>query len=99
MPMIVAVTSPELAYMRLHGRNAESWTKGRTVAERFDYAYAEDELRELVEPAIDMAERAKEVAVVFNNNARDYALRNAREYEKMLVAARAALEREAAPGS
>jgi uncharacterized protein YecE (DUF72 family) len=83
--------------MRLHGRNAETWTKGRTVAERFDYVYAEEELRELVEPAIELAEQAKEVAVVFNNNARDYALRNAKAYDEMVSAARDALAREGSP--
>jgi uncharacterized protein YecE (DUF72 family) len=31
-----------------------------------------------------MAERAQEVAVVFNNNARDYALRNAADFREQL---------------
>ncbi len=93
MPRVVEVTSPALAYLRLHGRNAETWTKGRTVAERFDYVYDDDELRELVAPAIEMAERAKEVAVVFNNNARDYALRNASRFAELVGAARDALGR------
>lgn len=91
MPMVVEVTSPALAYLRLHGRNADTWTTGRTVAERFDYVYEEPELEELVTPAIEMAEKAREVAVVFNNNARDYALRNAKAYEELVAAARAAL--------
>jgi uncharacterized protein YecE (DUF72 family) len=84
MPPIVEVTSPALAYLRLHGRNVEAWTKGRTVAERFDYAYTDDEMEEWLNPVLDMAERAQEVAVVFNNNASDYALRNATRFTELL---------------
>ena len=54
------------------------------VAERFDYVYSEDELREWLDPVLDMAERAQEVAVVFNNNARDHALRNAKQFRVLL---------------
>jgi uncharacterized protein YecE (DUF72 family) len=88
MPPIVEVTSPALAYLRLHGRNAAAWTTGRTVAERFDYAYSDQEMEEWVGPVLDMAERAQEVAVVFNNNARDYALRNAQRFGELLSAAK-----------
>jgi uncharacterized protein YecE (DUF72 family) len=86
MPPIVEVTSPALAYLRLHGRNVEAWTKGKTVAERFDHAYTDDEMEEWLDPVLDMAERAQEVAVVFNNNARDYALRNATRFGELLSA-------------
>ena len=90
MPRIVEVTSPRLAYVRMHGRNAEMWTKGRTVAERFDYDYTDGELEEWVAPVLDMAEMAQEVAVVMNNNARDYALQAADRFADILSRARAA---------
>ncbi len=67
MPPIVEVTTPALAYLRLHGRNAATWNTGRTVAERFDHVYSDEEMEEWVAPVLDMAERAQEVAVVFNN--------------------------------
>ncbi len=92
MPRIVAVTSPHLAYLRMHGRNADAWTKGRTVAERFDYDYSDDELEEWIEPVIAMAEAAQEVAVVMNNNARDYALQAAARFADLLARARAAFD-------
>ena len=39
-PPVVAVTSPDLAVMRFHGRNADNWEKkGITPAERFRYLY------------------------------------------------------------
>ena len=85
MPPIVEVTSGALAYVRMHGRNGAGWTKGRTVAERFDYDYPTAELEEWVGPVLDMAERAKEVAVVMNNNAKDYALQAAERFAKLIA--------------
>lgn len=84
MPRIVEVTSPGLAYLRMHGRNATMWTRGRTVAERFDYDYPTEELQEWVEPVLDMAEQAQEVAVVMNNNAKDYALQAAGRFQELI---------------
>ena len=84
MPPIVEVTSPDLAYLRLHGRNANTWQGSRTVAERFDWQYSDDELAEWIGPVVDMAERAQEVAVVFNNNHGDFALRSASRFDEML---------------
>jgi uncharacterized protein YecE (DUF72 family) len=84
MPPVVEVTSPALAYVRMHGRNATAWTRGRTVAERFDYEYADRELEEWVDPVLAMAERAQEVAVVMNNNARDYALQAASRFSELI---------------
>jgi uncharacterized protein YecE (DUF72 family) len=89
MPPVVEVTSPALAYVRMHGRNATAWTRGRTVAERFDYEYADQELEEWVDPVLDMAERAQEVAVVMNNNARDYALQAASRFTELIALHRA----------
>lgn len=86
MPPIVEVTCPELAYLRLHGRNAATWQGSRTVAERFDWQYSDEELTEWLGPVIGMAERAQEVAVVFNNNHGDFALRSATRFGQMLDA-------------
>ena len=86
MPPIVEVICPELAYLRLHGRNAATWQGSRTVAERFDWQYSDEELEEWLEPVIGMAERAREVAVVFNNNHGDFALRSATRFGQMLGA-------------
>lgn len=84
LPTLVAATTDALAYFRFHGRNAATWTTGRTVAERFDYVYAEEELRELLGPVGELADEVAEVAVVFNNNAADYALRNAARFRELL---------------
>jgi uncharacterized protein YecE (DUF72 family) len=65
---LVAVTSP-MAYVRFHGRNASTWNKrGGSAAERFDYLYDDDELREWVEPLRELAEHAEQAYAFFNNN-------------------------------
>jgi uncharacterized protein YecE (DUF72 family) len=68
MPTVDAVTRPEVAYLRAHGRNLEGYLHGRSVAERFAYRYEDDELRELGERAEHLAEEAAEVRMMFNNN-------------------------------
>jgi uncharacterized protein YecE (DUF72 family) len=69
LPTVVAATSPT-AYVRFHGRNVSTWNKrGGSAAERFDYLYSEDELREWVAPLRELAEHAKQAYAFFNNNA------------------------------
>ena len=67
---VLALTSPT-AYIRFHGRNAETWNKRvRSAAERFDYLYSEEELRGWVEPLQELSGRSEKVYVMFNNNGR-----------------------------
>ena len=50
-PTVLALTSPT-AYVRFHGRNAETWNKrGGSASERFDYLYSDEELRGVGRPA------------------------------------------------
>jgi uncharacterized protein YecE (DUF72 family) len=67
------VTDLQLAYLRLHGRNAEGYLHGKTVAERFYYDYSDDEIEDLAERAKKLARKADKVHVIFNNNALDFA--------------------------
>lgn len=73
MPRVDAVTSPQIAYLRMHGRNAEGYLKGKSVAERFDWDYADDELQALAERARALAEDTGQVRMMFNNNRDDLA--------------------------
>src|SRR5919199_5060265 len=68
MPPVDAVTRDDLAYLRAHGRNAEGYLHGKTVAERFGWEYSDEELEEIAGRARTMAEQAGEVHVLFNNN-------------------------------
>src|SRR3954447_6815065 len=73
LPTLVATTS-ETAYVRFHGRNAQTWNKRTgSAAERFDYLYSDDELREWVGTLGELAEKAKTVYAMFNNNGRSSA--------------------------
>jgi uncharacterized protein YecE (DUF72 family) len=88
MPHVTAVTAP-IAVMRLHGRNAEGWLRQLrgeepAVREKYDYLYQEPELAALVPELSAMAEESEEVFVSFNNNNRDYPVRNALMLKRLL---------------
>ena len=88
MPHVTAVTAP-IAVMRLHGRNAEGWLRQLrgeepAVREKYDYLYQEPELAALVPELAAMAEESEEVFVSFNNNNRDYPVRNALMLKRLL---------------
>ncbi|MGI8607139.1 MAG: DUF72 domain-containing protein [Gaiellaceae bacterium] len=70
VPTVVALTSPT-AYVRFHGRNASTWNaRGKSAAERFNYLYSEDELREWSGPLGMVAGEAEQAFAFFNNNGR-----------------------------
>ena len=81
---IDGITNRDVAYLRLHGRNAEGYLTGRTVAARFNYNYRDDEVDDVAERSWQLAREADEVHVVFNNNALDYAPRAAIRLRKAL---------------
>jgi uncharacterized protein YecE (DUF72 family) len=65
---LVAATTP-VAYVRFHGRNASTWNaRGGSAAQRFDYLYGEEELREWVPSLRELAGQAEEAYAFFNNN-------------------------------
>jgi len=69
VPATVIAATTTLAYLRFHGRNAATWNKrGGGAAERFDHLYAEEELREWVEPLRELASQSEEAYAFFNNN-------------------------------
>jgi uncharacterized protein YecE (DUF72 family) len=78
------VTNPNVAYLRLHGRNAKAYITGKTVAARFDYDYNEKEIADVAERSRKLAKEARELHVIFNNNNLDYAPRAAIRLRKAL---------------
>jgi uncharacterized protein YecE (DUF72 family) len=84
LPPIDAVTRRDVAYLRMHGRNTEGYLKGKSVAERFGWVYSEDELRELVGRAQNLAEDAGQVHVAFNNNRSSDAPDSARRFRELI---------------
>ncbi len=67
------ITNPEIAYLRLHGRDPHAYMTGKTVAARFNYDYNDDEIEEVAARAKRLTKEGARVHVVFNNNAQDYA--------------------------
>jgi uncharacterized protein YecE (DUF72 family) len=79
-----AVTNPKTAYLRLHGRNSKAYVTGKTVAARFDYDYNDKEVAEIADRSNKLAQEARELHVIFNNNNLDYAPRAALRLRKAL---------------
>jgi uncharacterized protein YecE (DUF72 family) len=85
IPPIVAVTSPDLALIRFHGRRTETWeARGIPTVERFRYLYDRGELEEWAPRIRDSATRARQTHVLMNNCYANYGATNAREIAKLL---------------
>jgi len=54
-------------YMRLHGRNVETWWRHEKSEDRYDYLYSADELKEFSETA-DAARRLVKKLYLYTNN-------------------------------
>ncbi|MGF6852397.1 uncharacterized protein YecE (DUF72 family) [Paraburkholderia sp. CI3] len=81
-------TSPELSIVRLHGRNAETWSGVESAAYRFNQEYSEDDLRALAPEIEAVAKNVGRTHVLFNNCYRDVAQRNAGMMMRLLNAER-----------
>jgi len=87
VPALEAVTSPELAVVRFHGRRAETWeATGIPVVERFRYLYSREELAEWLPRIKAAAEETREMHVLMNNCYANYGSTNAQELAAMLEA-------------
>jgi uncharacterized protein YecE (DUF72 family) len=87
VPPLAAVTAGALAIVRFHGRRAEFWEgKVATVSERFRYLYDAQQLEEWLPRIAELAERAKEIHLVFNNCYANYGTTNALEMGRLLRA-------------
>ena len=80
----------DLAYIRLHGRNADAWyavlkdSDGDTGSARYRYDYSADELSQFV-PVINEAMNAgKKVHVYFNNHPCGFGAKNAQLLKSMV---------------
>jgi uncharacterized protein YecE (DUF72 family) len=88
IPRVVTVTAPT-AVLRLHGRHTEGWLRQLrgeepTVREKYDYLYSEAELQALLPEIEALAQEAEDVFISFNNNNRDYPVRNALMLKRLL---------------
>jgi uncharacterized protein YecE (DUF72 family) len=85
VPLVVAATSPRLALVRFHGRNATTWeARDVSPAERFRYLYDRDELAEWAPRIAQAASRSEETHVLMNNCYANYGAVNARQMARLL---------------
>lgn len=84
VPPITEVTA-DAALVRFHGRNKAAWEKsGNSAADRFNYLYSEDELKEWLPRVHELAAKARQLHVLFNNCYGDKAVGNAKQMASML---------------
>jgi uncharacterized protein YecE (DUF72 family) len=88
IPRVTTATAPK-AVFRLHGRNAEGWLRQLrgeepTVREKYDYLYSEGELRALLPEIEAVSGETEDVFISFNNNNRDYPVKNALMMKRLL---------------
>jgi uncharacterized protein YecE (DUF72 family) len=90
VPAVWEVTSPQLAVVRMHGRNHETWNrKGlKAASDRFNYDYTEKELGEIATQVSELAKAVPLVHAVMNNNHEDQGQRNAKTLTTLLKAAK-----------
>ena len=91
VPALWEATQPQVALLRLHGRNTESWNvSGPTTAasDRFNYDYSDAELAGIAAPLRELAAQVAACHVVFNNNHEDQGQRNAATLMRLLDALR-----------
>ena len=91
------VATADIAYVRLHGRNRQTWfQRAESAAQRFNYLYSDAELRECaaavhaLRPVAQSAAGARAVYVIFNNCYADYGVRNALIMKQLLGTSSAA---------
>jgi len=88
IPRVTTATA-STAVFRLHGRNAEGWLRQLrgeepTVREKYDYLYSEGELRTLLPEIEAVSGETEDVFISFNNNNRDYPVKNALMMKRLL---------------
>lgn len=80
-----ANATPELSYVRFHGRNYRDWFReGAGRDDRYNYLYTEEELRPWQERIREMEGKSKEVYVIYNNHFQGKALVNALQMQKAM---------------
>ena len=75
----------QIAYIRLHGRNAEAWysdDSGNNSSARYDYEYSEEEISKFVPIIHTATKEGKKVQVFFNNHPRGNGAKNAKQLQE-----------------
>ena len=82
-PPMMDVHTSKTAYIRLHGRNGESWW-GSDAASRYEYHYSTKELEAISSRIKSIGDESEKVLVYFNNHRHGWAVDGAKELKKLL---------------
>ena len=83
-PRLARVTSPDLFYLRFHGRNARGWNSG-SMQQQFNYHYSHTELARWADIIrTQLLPHARQGALFFNNHVRGQAPANALHLAELL---------------
>jgi uncharacterized protein YecE (DUF72 family) len=84
LPSSRVEATANIGYVRFHGQNAPKWEGAASRDERYDYEYVEEELREWVEPIINLTKYVEQTYVYFNNHYRAKAAKNAQMLQELI---------------
>jgi uncharacterized protein YecE (DUF72 family) len=71
--------------VRFFGRKADTWEqRGVSTAERFDWLYSDEELREWLPRIERLASQAEEVHLMFNTKVGDQGVQNAARLQGLM---------------
>jgi uncharacterized protein YecE (DUF72 family) len=88
VPLVPAVTTPQLAMVRLHGRRSATWEAPKVpTVERYRYLYSPEEIAGWMPMIESAATEATRTIVFFNNCYGNYGATNARELVARLAPA------------
>lgn len=84
--LLPLVSTKKLAFLRLHGRNAQGWFNQdkNWRSQRTLYNYSKEELQAFAKMVQDLNEQVDEVCVIFNNNSGRDAAPNALKLQELL---------------
>lgn len=81
-PDITEIAGP-LAYLRLHGRNAQNWWRPKHRDDRYDYVYGREELQPVADQLQAIVKKNMKAYAVLNNHPRAGAVANAAQLKAM----------------
>jgi uncharacterized protein YecE (DUF72 family) len=80
-----ALTTSQIGYVRLHGRNYQDWFREKAPRDdRYNYLYSLDELEPWITRIKEVAKKTRESYVITNNHFRGQAVVNALEIKSTL---------------
>ena len=84
IPPTEIITNNDISYLRLHGRNYESWFSNEGRDARYNYSYSQKELIEIARNIERIGKTAKKIVISGNNHYKGAAVNNLIFLKKIL---------------